>query len=357
LVALLVIFGIALGYRFWRPGHTEPLAGDYPTHDDTARSSQIRRAMMLGGVVDKAPWLIGPLVGAGLVIVTVFGVQLGLHASTPIEDLFGSDIGWQSKNFLSGVGAYLVVLTLLGLVSLGAVAFRVPATRRVVGILWDVASFWPRASHPLAPPCYAERTVPDLVTYLTAQRVGDQARSVVLAGHSQGTVISVATIFQLDAFDNSGGGDQTAKVLPALGFLSFGCVLRRLYGRYFPAYFGVDQLAKLQGILRSDGDLTALPRWRNLWRYTDYLGGQVVSGPPPDRPTGTMNLTDNTRPPFTGPHADWEWHAPDPPRFARYPGDTTYSSPRRHSDFWKDDSGYFQRAVTSLVTQIDTGSG
>ena len=61
-------------------------------------------------------------------------------------------------------GAYFTVLGLLGLVAVAAAAFRVPATRRVVGIVWDVASFWPRSCHPLAAPCYAERTVPDLVT-------------------------------------------------------------------------------------------------------------------------------------------------------------------------------------------------
>jgi hypothetical protein len=368
LLVLLVIWAVAVGIRWLRPGRDAQLNSDYPVRagkasDVTARGNQIRRDMLWGALVDKLPWLVGPLVVTGLVIVAVFAIQLGLHVHTPIEDLFGTAVGWTSKNFLSGVGAYLVVSTLLGLVSLGAIAFRVPATRRVVGILWDVASFWPRASHPLAPPCYAERAVPDLVTFITHHRVSEPDGSVVIAAHSQGTVISAATMFQLAAFDEAPAvpGKAQLKVMHRLAFLSFGCVLRRLYGRYFPVYFGPDQLAKLQTLLHPAGQLDEQPRWRNLWRYTDYLGGQVTTGPPQISPTAPIALTPPgtppAEPPFTGPNVDWEWHAPDPPRFDRDDGDTTYPAAHRHSDFWKDQSGYFQLAVKSLLDQIEKGAG
>ena len=364
LVVIVIVWGAAIALRRHGDRLRQQFDSDYPHADeqlDPRRGKQIRRDMWLGSLVDAAPWLIGPVVLAGIVIVAVFGAQLGAHVHTPIERLFGDDIGATSKNFLAGVGAYLVVTTIVGLVTVGALAFRVPATRKLVGILWDVASFWPRACHPLAAPCYAERTVPDLVTFITDQRVAEPDRTVVLSAHSQGTVISAATIWQLDRFDSTPGGDAAVRVLPRLGLLTFGCVLRRLYGRYFPVYFGPARLADLQRVLRSDGDLTAEPRWRNLWRYTDYLGGQVTSGPPqavPNAPvtTGSADAAPSS-PPVTGPCADWEWHAPDPPHFDREPGDTTYPPPHRHSDFWKDESGYFQLAVRSIVDQIESGAG
>jgi hypothetical protein len=53
----------------------------------------------------------------------------------------------------------------------------------------------------------------------------------------------------------------------------------------------------------------------------------------------------------TGP-ADWEWHSPDPALFARPRGSTTYLPTHRHSDFWMDDSGYFQLAVADLGDQL-----
>jgi hypothetical protein len=240
---------------------------------------------------------------------------------------------------------------MVGLVALALAAFRVPATRRSVGILWDVASFWPRSAHPLAAPCYAERAVPDLVTRITWLRLRESPPRVVLAAHSQGTVISAAVLLQLRTYDRK----QDGPVLSGLGLLTFGCVLRRLYGRYFPVYFGPDRMADLESILTHDPAPDALPRWRNLWRYTDYLGGQVTAGPPPVVPPDPAPVPDPSqllsKPPVVGPAA-WEWHSPDPLLFDRPAGSTTYQPTKRHSDFWMDDSGYFQLAVTDLATQL-----
>ena len=71
----------------------------------------------------------------------------------------------------------------LALLLLGRRAYRNAQLRRTIGILWDLATFWPRASHPLAPPCYCERALPDLIARIRAAApTGD--RRVVLSAHS-----------------------------------------------------------------------------------------------------------------------------------------------------------------------------
>lgn len=92
-----------------------------------------------------------------------------------------------SAKALESDGAYLVVMTLVLLVTVVAAAFRAPATRKHVGVLWDLASFWPRLGHPFAAACYAERTVPDLTTRLANYGhppTGQSPKRVILAGHS-----------------------------------------------------------------------------------------------------------------------------------------------------------------------------
>jgi hypothetical protein len=209
------------------------------------------------------------------------GQQTCSHASTGIGQWVWE--GFLSARSLQGTGAYLIVLSILLLVAVGIAAFRSTSKRKSIGILWDLASFWPRAAHPFAAPCYAERAVPDLVTrihWYTSAR-DDGPCPVVLAAHSQGTVISAATILQLEAIDRSATERGDAAMIPSVAYLSFGCVLRRLYARYFPAYFSSLALGRVRSVLTPGPD--AAPRWINLWRYSDYLGGTVMSGPPPDR--------------------------------------------------------------------------
>ena len=343
-------------------------------HDLTEpdRRKDILQAYFVGRLVDFA--------GNSLLALVAFGAAVSGALSLI---LFGEHVwpmGWarRSAHWLSDsrtathasirssipglevVGAYLTVLTIVLMVALGALAFRVPATRRSVGILWDIASFWPRTAHPLAAPCYAERTVPDLITRIRWYRCGAPGPTgpggstestapvgVVLAAHSQGTVISSAALIQLAAHTPerppAGTDHAPGDVLPGLSLLTFGCVLRRLYGRYFPVYFGapvIDRLARQLG-----GTNLRPGRWLNLWRYTDYLGGAVTVGPPPQTGEPDAETTPSTAPIL-------EKHLRDPAFFAVQPGDTVAGPPLRHSDFWKSPDGSFQAAVAELAEQV-----
>lgn len=137
---------------------------------------------------------------------------------------------------------------------LGPTRLQGPSARRTIGILWDVGTFWPRAAHPFAPPCYAERAVPDL-TWRMETWTRATAGRLVISGHSQGSVLAAAAAWQL-----------TPSVRKRVGLLTYGSPLERLYGRWFPAHFGPAALSALH----HDVDC-----WRNLHRPTDPIGGPV----------------------------------------------------------------------------------
>ncbi|MEU4531762.1 hypothetical protein AB0F49_26385 [Micromonospora ureilytica] len=170
-------------------------------------------------------------------------------------------------NFLIGSGSYVIAAILLGLVVGGIFAYRTAQFRRYVGVLWDLGTFWPRAAHPFAPPCYAERAVPELakrITYLV-----EQGHCVLLAGHSHGSVLLAATVLQLPT-----------RITDRVALLTYGSPLGRLYSRLFPAY--ADEPA-----LREIGERVGW-RWINLWRDTDPIGGWIFAS---HRPGEAETLT------------------------------------------------------------------
>jgi hypothetical protein len=165
-------------------------------------------------------------------------------------------------SLLTNLGTYLIGLTIFGLVFLGIQTYRNQRVRRTVGVIWDLVTFWPRAAHPLAPPCYAERVVPELVH--RAAWLATEQGGVVVSGHSQGSVLAAATILQLPA---------PARRRTAL--LTYGSPLCRLYMRAFPNYFN-------EKVINDLGAAVAGPRgqerWINLWRRTDPIGGAIGIG-------------------------------------------------------------------------------
>ncbi|SBT51025.1 hypothetical protein [Micromonospora narathiwatensis] len=173
-------------------------------------------------------------------------------------------VGWTADLGDRVLGWLPLVVAVLGLL-----VYRSDAVRRTVGVIWDIGTFWPRAAHPLAPPSYAERAVPELQTRvagLLALTQHDPRRmdGVILSGHSQGTVICAATLLQL-----------SRRWRQRIWFFSYGCQFTRLYGRVFPAYFGPARLRVLtRALTRPGGDIN----WTNFWRDTDPLGWQVSAG-------------------------------------------------------------------------------
>ncbi|WP_157640868.1 hypothetical protein [Longispora albida] len=145
------------------------------------------------------------------------------------------------------LGTWLTGLAVAALLALGVWAYTSTLTRRTIGVLWDIGTFWPRAAHPLAPPCYAERAVPELAARLRTLAEGE---GVVLCGHSQGSVLAVGALL------STGPKARTA-------LLSTGSPLMRIYGKCFPAYVTAARLAGL-----------GIP-WLNLWRETDGVSGPV----------------------------------------------------------------------------------
>jgi hypothetical protein len=263
-IVVLIIGAFITGLFVWwlirRRGRAElpSVVADYPgTADDNGRAKQVASSRAWASLSDLA----APIV-AGLALFTV-AVMLALAVwYLSGSGGFGSLPSYSPA--LTNASVFITASLATGLVMLAVQSFRDRQLRRVVAVLWDVITFWPRANHPLTPPCYAERTVPELLDRLRALTVAGDTW-VVLVAHSQGSVMAAATLLQ----DDEGTADR-------VGLLTFGSPLRRLYARNFPAYFGTGALPRLRQRLRQDRRLSRQePRWINLWARTDPIGSWV----------------------------------------------------------------------------------
>ena len=204
--------------------------------------------------------------------------------------------------------------------------YRDRGRRRQLGVLWDVGMFWPRAFHPLAPPSYAERAVPDLqerISRLSKDRKGGSGR-VLLMAHSQGTVLAVAALEQLPS-------SSTPAAAGRVGLVTYGAPLTRLYRRAFPAYFGDGIFAELY-----ERAGTTASRWRNFYRETDLIGGQVFTGPDGRHDDADVCLRD----PST------KWYVPRDPEPAVL----------GHSGYMADESmdSYVERLAARFLVELGT---
>jgi hypothetical protein len=295
------------------------------------RRRAIARAWAVGLLVDDADTATALAVGGSLVLVLAAEIAAAADAggSGQPSPLYNA---WHG---LAAVVSFVAIAVSGWLVLLLRQAYSDPARRKTIGALWDVATFWPRAVHPLAPPCYAERAIPEVVDrirlltgHLTAGKDDVAALKyqaglpnlertkgltvppgkLLLTGYSQGSVIAPAVVAQLPA-----------EVLPDVALLTLACPARRLYGCAFPAYFGRAQLAELARLL----DAGPRPgRWKNLRRRSDYIGSFVFEEPPPD--LTEAYLRDHVDQPCQDPPVLVPDANPSPPPI------------HRHSQFWPD---------------------
>lgn len=283
-LAALVIIGIG-GFVFVvraRSAVSAQVVADGVHEADRRRST---RSRALAGFSHRAERLLALLA----VATSACGVLLTIGAVSGWAP-------WRENNLaaaLVNVGLWLAMLLSAALIVLVGKLMQAAGFWRAVGVLWDLTTFWPRVAHPLGPPCYAERVVPEVVDEVMHSPPDTQ---VILSGHSQGSLISVAVLSQVASIRGH---------LNDVRFVAYGSQLRTWYGRIFPAVLGPQILGNapmpaappltnaapdapdpgtsaqrfggstgvgLAGLLAVGSDD---PRWVTLFRRTDPIGFRV----------------------------------------------------------------------------------
>jgi hypothetical protein len=284
------------------------------------------------------------LIPAAFALYAGFSVLLTAAALTEQHVESVPVLGWLSRThgtvaqYFSYVGVGVLALLAVGVVVVSVLGERFLALRRGANVVWDVISFWPRSVHPFVPVAYSQFVVAQLherISGFVDGCIADDGdvgpgspTAVMVAPHSQGSLISFATLLWLPR-----------RLRPSVGLVSYGSQIRQMFARAFPAYVNV---AAMQWVWSEYGR-----RWRNLYRDTDYLAGPVLSwrhgttdgagdtsghwpdldaAPAPDafRKTGTREC---------GP----DWRLRDPEVLAtEAPPRPVTEGLRRHSDYYAD---------------------
>lgn len=292
----------------------------------------------------------------GGVLSAFVGYEMAPQLSAPLSwpALSGRDpqaaAGWlswisQSETWPVGNRPVRAVLMTLGtltltglataLIFLGRTALLGGSARRGVNVVWDVVSFWPRSTHPFVPAAYSQRAVPDLearIRWHLKRAEPGPGRRLVLCGHSQGSLLSFATLLRLAASPRP----EDDGLIGEVGLVTFGSQLQVMFSRGFPAYVNHTAITRLHQQLGG--------AWRNLYRGTDQLAGPVLSWDHrrcPDwigRPDGQQPAA--APPPLAPPGRQQfgpDWRLLDPP----IPADPDLDENallglRRHGEYWLD---------------------
>jgi hypothetical protein len=317
--------------------------------DRTARAVQHAR------LTDAAPAVVLGWTALGLVLAVAIGVALAREVSgtggdlpPPLDLLTGAGSpgdGLTGDDIVVGVGQLTLLTIGAGTLLLARGALRSEGARRGLNVVWDVVAFWPRSTHPFVPAPYAQEVVPALLRRIcwhlgvpdplhdsgqgdpdAAEPAAnpDPAREVVVAAHSQGSLLALVALLWLPP-----------EVRHRVRWVTFGSPLRTQFARGFPHYVTPDLL---RGV-------AAAYRWISLYRDTDPVGGPVTSWDhsPDGRPLHSRRLGDPQLPqpdaldPRSGRRVCGdEWRLLDPP-----PTDVGLQSGAipgvgGHSGYWTD---------------------
>jgi hypothetical protein len=282
------------------------VADDYPGTPLPRGLHRIVRRWHWGLLKYRYHWALGALAVIGGLSLVLVGILALLRVvlpdwriTDPATTLALSTLGSFGTVVISGLAGLLLLL--------GLRTWRSPSWRTSVGILWDLLSFWPRLAHPICPPPYGGRAVLGVADRTRQLLLEQQAGAVVLSGHSQGSLVSAAalSVLRRNATANAPQDqlmveDEAKWVLQGTCLVTYGCQLQFLYSRLFPAYIGYHGLSTIYG------DALAC-RWRNLYRWTDPLGGPVLIWPERGTPY-----------PFRSSERLTSWH--EMPRAGQQPG-------------------------------------
>ena len=330
----LLIAGVVLWRAYGRKVH------QFTEGDDQVRAWYPESGQAPGDAVGQVAraWALASLTDGVDVLVAIVGlawaggvtaVEVAALLALPQVVALGGVV-----DVLVTFGVGVSALTAIVLVGMLRSTYANSGRRRAVGALWDVATFWPRATHPLAPPCYAEQAVPEIVdrvVLLTGQRSDHLSQPstqlqppptvssspVLITGYSQGSLIAPAVVAQLPP-----------STIDKVALLTLACPFRRLYGRAFPAYFSHEYAVELNELLMkgsapesSGKQATRVGKWLNVVRHTDYIGSWIFS--PPSAPGQQL-------------HQDAiDVACLDPPSLCPGPGGAL-APIHYHSDWWQD---------------------
>jgi pimeloyl-ACP methyl ester carboxylesterase len=240
----MILGGISLGIALWVVN-----AADYSRVTHQRRATGKRRVLLFGHqVVQNLPSRIFPAMLIALPIWAILSLTFlyAVDMHTGDASLFWSDV----VRVIAQATAVLAVLFVVLGGQLGGI-------RRVLSIVADIAGFWDTAYHPLAGDTYRRKVIEGLDEEV---KLHAKEPTIVLVGHSQGSVISAWYAAHRD-HDN-------------LSLVTCGSPLKSLYETFFPRYFGSEFRR-----LVHDKVVT----WDNVWRETDPIATPLLDELEPAR--------------------------------------------------------------------------